>query len=188
MEAPSNWAPPQPQYPQTPQQQDVYYIGNSNNKRRMPPWLGAVLAIAVLGGGFFALYKYAGSRNGTAATTTLPAAQTTGGAAITGHPFRKHIEIAALRLIEKDNKTMLRFAVVNHSAADLPGVELRVTLSTNADAPGDPPLAAFDAKVGDLAAYSTKDLELEIKTGKRVYELPDWQFLKTSFDLTAPAQ
>lgn len=188
MEAPSNWAPPQQPYRQPPQQQEVYYIGNNNNKKRMPPWLGALLAIAVLGGGFFALYKYVGSRNGAAGTAALPAAQTPGDAAIAGHPFLKHIEVAALRLIESGNKTMLRFSVVNHSAADLPGVGLRITLTTTAATPEEPPLAVFDAKVGDLPAFATKDLELEIKTGKRVYELPDWQFLKTTFEITAPAK
>jgi len=186
VEAPSNWAPQPPAGTPPPAQPGAYYIGANNHKKGMPPWLGAVLAIAVLGGGFFALYKYVGSRGATGATAALPAAETSGDPAIAGHPFRKHIEIAALRLIEKDNKTMLRFAVVNHSAADLPGLGLRVTLATTA--PGDPPLAVFDAKAGDLAAYSTKDLELEIKTGKRVYELPDWQFLKASFEITAPAQ
>jgi hypothetical protein len=116
------------------------------------------------------------------------AAQTSAEKALAGHPFRKHIEIAALRLIETGNKTMLRFAVVNHSPADLPGVGLRITLTTTVASATDPPLAVFDAKAGDLAAYSSKDLELEIKTGKRVYELPDWQFLKASFEITAPAQ
>lgn len=189
METPANWAPPAQAYPPS-QQQEVYYLDNNGGgpKKRMPPWLGAVLAIAILGGGFFALYRYVGNRNGTTGTTTLPTAQLSSEAAIAGHPFRKHIELAALRLIEKGDRTMLRFAVVNHSAADLPGVGLRVSLTTTAAAPTDPPLAVFDAKAGDLAPYSSKDLELEIKTGKRVYELPDWQFLKATFDLTAPAQ
>ncbi len=149
----------------------------------MPPWLAALLVIAVLGGGFYALYKYVGSRKGTNAPASA-ALETPGTAAIAGHPFRKHIEIVALRLIESGQRTMLRFTAVNHSAADLPGVVLRVTLTTTADAEGDPPLAVFDAKVGDLAAYGAKDLEVEIKTGKRVYELPDWQFLKTTFEIT----
>jgi hypothetical protein len=29
-------------------------------------------------------------------------------------------------------------------------------------------------------------MEVPIKTEKRVYELPDWQFLKASFEITAP--
>lgn len=186
MDAPPTWAPAAEAYPQQPQPapQDVYYIGN-NKKKSMPPWLAAILVIVVLGGGFYALYKYVGSRNAknTPASASL---ETPGTAAIAGHPFRKHIEITALRLIESGQKTMLRFTAVNHSAADLPGVVLRVTLTTTADAAGDPPLAVFDAKVGDLAAYGTKDLEVEIKTGKRVYELPDWQFLKTAFEITGP--
>jgi hypothetical protein len=187
MDAPSTWAPPEAVYPQQPQPSahDVYYIGNNNKKKSVPPWLAAILVILVMGGGFFALYKYVGSRNSKAATASA-ALETPGTAAIAGHPFRKHIEIAALRLIESGQKTMLRFTAVNHSAADLPGVVLRVTLTTTADAAGDPPLAVFDAKVGDLAAYGTKDLEVEIKTGKRVYELPDWQFLRTAFEITGP--
>ena len=190
MDAPSTWAPPAAAYPpqaqpaQQPGAQDVYYIGN-NKKKSVPPWLAAILVILVMGGGFFALYKYVGNRNGTSAPASA-ALETPGAASTAGHPFKKHIEIVALRLIESGQKTFLRFTAVNHSAAGLPGVVLRVTLTTTADAEGDPPLAVFDAKVGDLAAYGTKDLEVEIKTGKRVYELPDWQFLKTAFEITAP--
>lgn len=186
MDAPSTWAPPPQAYPPPPQpgQQDVYYIGN-NNKKRMPPWLGAVLAIAVLGGGLFALYKYVGSRNGTD-TPASAKLETPGEQAIAGHPYQKHLELAALRLIESDKKVSLRFSVVNHSAADLAGVGLRVTLTTTAAAPGDAPLSVFDAKVGDVGAYGVKDMEVPIKTAKRVYELPDWQFLKAGFEITAP--
>ena len=179
MDAPSNWAPPQ-----QPGQQDVYYIGN-NNKKRMPPWLGAVLAIVVLGGGLFALYKYVGSRNGTD-TPASAKLETPGEQAIAGHPYQKHLELAALRLIESNKKVSLRFSVVNHSAADLAGVGLRVTLTTTAAVPGDAPLSVFDAKVGDVGAYGVKEMEVPIKTEKRVYELPDWQFLKASFEITAP--
>lgn len=186
MDAPSTWAPPPQQYPQPPQpgQQEVYYIG-ANNRKRMPPWLGAVLAIAVLGGGLFALYKYVGSRNGTDAPAAAKM-ETPGEQAIAGHPYQKHLELAALRLIESEKKVSLRFSVVNHSAADLSGVGLRVSLTTTAAAAGDPPLAVFDAKVGDVAAYGTKEMEVPIKTEKRVYELPDWQFLKAGFEITAP--
>jgi hypothetical protein len=185
MDAPSTWAPQQPN-PQPPQpgQQDVYYIG-ANNKKRMPPWLGAVLAIVVLGGGLFALYKYVGSRNGTDAPASSKL-ETPGEQAIAGHPYQKHLEIAALRLIESEKKVSLRFSVVNHSAADLAGVGLRVTLTTTAAAPGDAPLSVFEAKVGDVGAYGVKEMEVPIKTTKRVYELPDWQFMKASFEITAP--
>ncbi|MBA3976341.1 MAG: hypothetical protein C0504_19205 [Candidatus Solibacter sp.] len=186
MDAPSAWAPPPQAYsaPPQPGQQEVYYIG-ANNKKRMPPWLGAVLAIVVLGGGLFGLYKYVGSRNGTdtPASSTL---ETPGEQAIAGHPYQKHLELAALRLIESDKKVSLRFSVVNHSAADLAGVGLRVTLTTTAAAPGDAPLSVFDAKVGDVGAYDVKEMEVPIKTAKRVYELPDWQFMKASFEITAP--
>lgn len=187
MDNPSTWAsPPPPQaYPQPPQpgQQDVYYIGN--NKKRMPPWLAAMLAIVVLGGGFFALYKFVGSRNGTDAAPPV-ALEKPGEQANAGHPYQKHLELAALRLIESEKKVSLRFSVVNHAAADLPGVGLRVTLTTTAAAADEPPLAVFDAKVGDVAAYGVKEMEVPIKTEKRVYELPDWQFLKATFEVTAP--
>jgi hypothetical protein len=180
MDNPSTWTP---QAQQQQAQQPVYYIDN-NNKKKMPPWLAGILVVLVMGGGFYALYKFVGGKNGSSPAAVKT--ETSGEAAIAGHPYTKHIELAALRLIEEGKKTKLRFTVVNHSAADLPGVGIRVTLTTTKATADEPPLSVFDAKAGDIPAYGTKDIEVEIKTEKRVYELPDWQFLKVSFEITAP--
>lgn len=179
MDAPSNWTQPQP----PPQQ--TYYIGN--NKRGMPPWLAAIIVIIALGGGLFGIYRYVGSsRTPGVVPEAGAAADTAIEAAVEGHPYKRHIEVTALRLIEEGQRPKLRFTVVNHSASDLAGVKLKVTLTTTASAPQDEPIAVVDADVGEIRAYETKDIETAIKTTKRVYELPDWQFLKATFELTSP--
>jgi hypothetical protein len=76
---------------------------------------------------------------------------------------------------------------VNHSEADIGDLGLKVTLTTTAAKPGDPPVGVFDAKVPTLGPQETKDVTATIPTKLRIYELPDWQFLRAEFEITSPA-
>lgn len=176
-------APPQYLPPQQPvyAPQPVYTI--EEQKKGIPTWLVGVLTVAVLGGALFGLYKYVGrGTSGTAATPAPKSEADTKAAA--GHPYRKYIEIAGLRILENSaRKPVVRYTVVNHSPAELQGLELELTLtSTN----GTEPLSIIKAKVGTVDAYSVKDMESPLETKLKVYELPDWQFVKATFEITAP--
>ena len=48
------------------------------------------------------------------------------------------------------------------------------------------PVAVIDAKVGTVPAQGVKDMESPMNTKLKVYELPDWQFVKATFEITAP--
>lgn len=176
--------PPQqqaPYYPPQPQQ-PVYTIDNGA-KKGMPAWLAAVLTLAVIGGGLFLVYKLLSNRNGAPATSAQATApqQTT---ANSSHPYAKHIEIVGVRILETaDKKPLVRFAVINHSPAELSGLELRITFSSTSQTT---PIAVVDAKVGSIAAYGIKDMESPLSTSLRIYELPDWQFVRTAIEITAP--
>ena len=54
--------------------------------------------------------------------------------------------------------------------------------------PGDPPLISFPAAVSKLGPSDLKDVTVELPTKMRVYELPDWQFLKADFEITEPKE
>ncbi len=185
--------PPPPQqpyqqqayYPPAGQPQPVYTIGEQN-KKGMPTWLAGLLTIAVLGGGLFALYEFVGKKNGTS-TADAKSGATSSTAAGGAHPYAKYIEVTGLRLLEgADKKPQVRFAVVNHSPAELAGLELRVTLATTNAAPGTPPIAVVTSKVGSVPAHGIKDIESPLQTKLRVYELPDWQFVKAAVEITGP--
>ena len=103
------------------------------------------------------------------------------------NPYGKYVEVVGLRVIEKSPGHLeVRFAVVNHSEADLGDVKMNVNLRTTAAKPGDPPLVSFSAKIPALGAEELKPVTIDLPTALRVYELPDWQFLKADFQLTAP--
>src|SRR5271166_2310900 len=104
------------------------------------------------------------------------------------HPLAKYIELVGFRMSEAGiGKLQIRFSVINHSNADIGDLGLKVTLTTTAAKPGDPPVAEFDAKVPSVGPMETKDVTVTVPTKMRIYELPDWQFLKGQFEITSPA-
>ena len=93
------------------------------------------------------------------------------------HPLAKHIELAGFRMTEKaGGKLTVRFVVINHSRADISDLGLDVTT----------PACTVSVKVPTLAPEEAKDSSGECTTTLRVYELPDWQFIKPTFKITSP--
>ena len=145
----------------------------------MPTWLVGLLTIAVLGGGLFALYKFVGGPKPVPVKAALPADSK-------AHPYQKHLEVVGLRLVESSaKKPMVRFTVVNHSEADLSGLELNIVVAPTT---GGEPVAVIDSKVGTVPAQGIKDMEAPLSTKLKIYEFPDWQFVKATFEITAPAR
>jgi hypothetical protein len=104
------------------------------------------------------------------------------------HPLAKYLEIAGFRVTEGGaGKLTVKFAVINHSDADIGDLGMKVTLTTTAAKPEDPPIATFDATVKSLGPQESKDAVGTATTKLRVYELPDWQFLKAQAEITSPA-
>jgi len=104
------------------------------------------------------------------------------------HPLAKYLEIAGFRIAEGGaGKLTVKFAVINHSDADIGDLTMKVTLTTTAAKPEDPPIAQFDAKVTGLGPQQVKDATGTATTKLRVYEMPDWQFLRADAEITSPA-
>jgi hypothetical protein len=104
------------------------------------------------------------------------------------HPLAKYIELSGFRLSESGaGKLKIKFAAINHSDADLGDLTVKVRLLTSASKPGDPPITEFEAKIPSLGPQEVKDITAEAITTLRIYELPDWQFLRADFDITSPA-
>ncbi len=174
------WAPPAA----APQEQPVYVIGEQKGRRSMPAWLAAVITLAVVGGGLFLLYRYVSSSSGSAGTAAKSAALEAPQPQASTHPFAKYLEVTGVRLLEgKDKKLMVRFVVVNHAPAQLAGFRLRITMQAANAAPGDAVIAVVEAAPGSIPAYGVKDMEAPLVTPLRVYELPDWQFIRTHVEI-----
>jgi hypothetical protein len=142
-----------------------------------------LIAILAFGGiaallGLLYLYVLPGDKE-TSAATTGPAAEQPGpaGSAAPVHPLAKHLEIAGIRLEGvKGGLLKVQFVVVNHSAADLPEMNMAVVLRS-----ADRTFFEFPAKVPSLGPFEVKDMTATTKTDLKPYELPDWQMLRPQF-------
>ena len=100
------------------------------------------------------------------------------------NPLAKYIELVGVRANEKSpGHLQVQFGVVNHSEADIGDVKLDVSLGTTAAKAGEPPLITFSTKVPALGPNEMKQVSVDVPTKLRVYELPDWQFLKADFQI-----
>ncbi len=116
-----------------------------------------------------------------------PAAADTTAATASRHPLAKYIELAGFRLRESSpGKLTVRFAAINHSDADLGTLTVKVRIRTSVSAPEEPPVTEFEAEIPNLRPQETKDVSARAETKLRIYELPDWQFLRAEFDITSP--
>jgi hypothetical protein len=103
------------------------------------------------------------------------------------HPLAKYVELVGFRLTEAGGgKLRVKFVVVNHSEADIGDLGVRVRLTTSSAKPDDAPIAVFDVKVPALGPEEIQDVVATSPSKLRVYELPDWQFLKAEFEITSP--
>jgi hypothetical protein len=154
----------------------------------LPTWLLAVLfagAFVVIGLG---IYWLVGSKNTAAALSKPsanvenPAAQSNG----TQHPLQKHIEISGVRFADEGKKPRVTFLVINHSNLEISGLAGNVTLWTNSRRSDEDAVGNFSF-VTDLPPDSSKELTVALITTKSAVELPDWQYLSTDLQITAPA-
>ncbi|MBS1834024.1 MAG: hypothetical protein JST65_15000 [Acidobacteria bacterium] len=100
------------------------------------------------------------------------------------HPYSKYLEISGFRLAEPKAGTLrIRMNVVNHSGADLGELPITVQLTTATAPATEAPLAEAPVKVA-LGPNESKEVEATIPTKLRLYELPDWQFLRARFAIT----
>ena len=101
-------------------------------------------------------------------------------------PFAKHLEISGLRITEDASKKLkVNYVVINHSGADLPDLELTISLKA-AGKEGGSPICVFKAKAPGLGPYESRNLTAVVPTKLRAYELPDWQFLRAEFEAGGP--
>lgn len=104
------------------------------------------------------------------------------------HPLGKYLELSGYRLAEKGaGKLAVKLVVINHSEADIGDLTLKIRLVTTAAKPEDPPITEFEAKVPSLGPQEIKDVSAMANTKLRIYELPDWQFIRAEVEITSPA-
>jgi hypothetical protein len=118
----------------------------------------------------------------------LSAPQATDTVITNKHPLAKYLELSGYRITETaPGKLSIKLAVVNHSEADIGDLTLKIKLITTAAKPDEPPITEFEAKVPALGPQELKDVTATAATKLRIYELPDWQFIRAAVEITSPA-
>jgi hypothetical protein len=163
-------------------------------KKGIPTWLmsivfalafGGLVAGAYYGVQFFRKEPTAAPALG-AATMETPASATTATPAKT-NSLLKRLEISGLRLSQtKDQKTEVRFVVINHSGAEVVDLAATINLHARTRKNDDSPIGTFAFKVPLLAPYESKEVTALVDTNLKVYELPDWQNLEQQIQITSP--
>lgn len=157
-------------------------------ERGINPWAVMLLAAAGIIALLAVLYLYVlPSKKPVAATPAAPDPQqqatpsTAAAAPKAPHRYAKFLEITGLRVNEDSRqRAQVQFIVVNHSAADLPEMKMQITVQSAGKS-----LFDFPYKLPSLGPYETKEGSATLKTDLKPYEMPDWQFLKASFDITS---
>ncbi len=151
----------------------------TGNSVAVPYWLVVLLIAAGLGAIGFGLIAWQNGRHSAAqpASAATPALEDPAVAGAQANPLFRDVELTGLRLTEDEKqKAFVQFVVVNHSAADLGDFGAKVDLKAAAKAEQEP-VGTFSFKT-KLGPYEAKDMKVPLETKLRVYELPDWQFLR----------
>ncbi len=103
------------------------------------------------------------------------------------NPAAKYLELVGFRIKERSpGKLEVSFGVVNHSEADLGDLTIDVDLRTTTSKPDDPPLLSFSAKAAGVGPSEMKEATASVPSKLRIYELPDWQFIRSDFRVVQP--
>ncbi len=182
-------APPPPAAPAPPQQASA----RPGVAAGLPAWFLSVLFAAgfiIIGlAGYWALrtlqarpQPQAAARQKLALETPAAAPSSSAGS----NPIARHLEITGLRLTEDTRqRASIQFLVVNHSGADLGDFAAAVDLVAVTTDRQREPVGKFSFKTS-LGPYESREMKAPVETRLRVYELPDWQFLRAEFRITSP--
>ena len=96
------------------------------------------------------------------------------------HPLGKHLEVSGVRVTDgKNGRYNVRFVVTNHSNAELPSLKIEVALMAK-----DREFFRVPATLASLGPYETRELETNVRSSLKPYELPDWQVIRPVLSIT----
>jgi len=161
-----------------------------------PGWaLALVFAIALLSMGTlgFVAYRYLAHRGEPLTTGPLVPrrrplpADAAVSATLTANVLNKYIEVTGLRLLEEKPKNLqVAFVIVNHSPAPLTDVAGTVTIRPITAKPDGESVGTFNFRLPELRPFESIDMKAPLQSKLRVYELPDWQFIRADVVITSP--
>lgn len=101
--------------------------------------------------------------------------------------LNKYIEVTGIRLAEtRSDKLEVEFVIVNHSSAPLIDVAGTVAIRPTTSKPDGETVGTFAFRLPELRPYEAKNMRAPLESKLRVYELPDWQFIRADVTITSP--
>jgi hypothetical protein len=157
----------------------------------LPQWLMSIVFALAIFGVVAGIYWLVGALKNSGGTGGSPAKQLAAvespaakpGAKV--NPFQKYIEISGIRFLEEKKKPVVRFVVINHSGADIQGLQGNVTVWARTQKSEEEAAGTFQFTT-NLGPYETKDLTVPLSTKLEMIELPDWQNTTTDVQITGP--
>jgi hypothetical protein len=154
-------------------------------RSRWSSWPLSLLVITVIILGVVSAVQYfSQDRDTRAASVATPPVQTTKPAAaprapvVEEHPAARSVEVAGIRIINGPNKKpQLQFIVINHSAKEITGLNIRIA-ARSVDAPADTPLFTVSSPVAVLGPNQSKEIRTEVNSSIQPSQIPDWQSLR----------
>jgi hypothetical protein len=176
-----------------PQLLNFDHQNSSLRKRKRASWWPVSLIVAtVVILGAASLLHFGTQDPDTKAITTTVAAQSTKSApapqafVVQEHPAARSVEVAGIRIVTGANKRpQLQFIVINHSANELTGLNIRIAVRS-VEALEDPPLFSVSSMVASLGPNQSKEIHTDLDPSVKPSAIPDWQSLRTEVLVARP--
>jgi hypothetical protein len=95
------------------------------------------------------------------------------------HPAARSVEVAGVRIVTGSNrKPQLQFIVINHSANELTGLNIRIAVRS-VDGLAGPPLFSVSSPIAFLGPNQSKEIRTDLDASIKPASIPDWQSLRT---------
>ncbi len=156
-------------------------------RKRVAGWPLTLLVgtVVILGAGSLLQYV-AQNRDARASSVAVPEATVQSAPApaipapaLREHPAARSVEVAGVRIVTGANKKpQLQYVVINHSASELSGLDIRIAVRS-VEALAGPPLFSVSSVVASLGPNQSKEIRTELDPSIQTSSIPDWQSLRT---------
>jgi len=145
----------------------------------------AAALLVVLGGAYYFMQPSSG-RTDSVDKAAQPVATAAANDKAAANPLQKYVEVVGIRLVTQDKKPTARIVVVNHSSAEINGLEANVTLWASTKRSEEDSIGTFKIRINSVGPNGSAETSAPLTTRLKTYELPDWQNLTAEIQITAP--
>jgi hypothetical protein len=164
---------------------DRLHSGLGRHRQRWAKWPLSFVGVTIVILGLVSALQYLIQDRDTKAATAGATVQVAKAASaphlpvLQEHPAARSVEVAGIRILTLPNKKpQLQFIVINHSASELTGLNIRIGVRS-VDTPSDAPLFTVSSVIAALGPNQSKEVRTDVSSAIPASEIPDWQSLRT---------